>query len=36
MAHTKFEPLAAQLRPESLADFVGQEHLVGPEGVTSN
>lgn len=32
MAHTKFEPLAAQLRPESLADFVGQEHLVGPEG----
>lgn len=23
-------PLAAQLRPQSLADFVGQHHLVGP------
>lgn len=25
------EPLAAQLRPKSLADFIGQEHLVGPD-----
>ena len=24
------EPLAARLRPQSLADFVGQTHLVGP------
>ncbi len=24
------EPLASQLRPESLDDFVGQKHLVGP------
>lgn len=24
------QPLAAQLRPQSLDDFVGQEHLVGP------
>ncbi|WP_137391613.1 replication-associated recombination protein A [Rhodoligotrophos defluvii] len=26
-------PLADRLRPESLADVVGQDHLVGPEGV---
>jgi putative ATPase len=25
------EPLASKIRPKSLADFVGQEHLVGPE-----
>ncbi|HEY0908528.1 MAG TPA: replication-associated recombination protein A [Candidatus Paceibacterota bacterium] len=24
------EPLASRLRPESLKDFIGQEHLVGP------
>ncbi|HEX7017680.1 MAG TPA: replication-associated recombination protein A [Patescibacteria group bacterium] len=24
-------PLAAQLRPQSLDDFIGQEHLVGPD-----
>ncbi|MEK7091417.1 MAG: AAA family ATPase, partial [Patescibacteria group bacterium] len=24
------EPLAAQIRPTSLKDFVGQRHLVGP------
>jgi len=24
------EPLASRIRPESLADFVGQQHLVGP------
>lgn len=24
------QPLAAQLRPQSLDDFIGQEHLVGP------
>lgn len=23
------QPLAARLRPESLADYVGQEHLLG-------
>ncbi len=26
-------PLAERIRPESLADFVGQEHLVGKDGV---
>lgn len=26
------KPLAGRLRPESLEDFVGQTHLVGPEG----
>jgi putative ATPase len=26
------EPLAAQLRPQTLDEFVGQEHLVGPGG----
>jgi putative ATPase len=26
------EPLASQLRPQNLADFVGQQHLVGPGG----
>src|SRR5690606_8447123 len=25
-------PLADRLRPESLADVIGQEHLTGPEG----
>lgn len=25
------QPLAAQLRPQSLEEFVGQEHLVGPQ-----
>ena len=24
------EPLASHIRPRKLADFVGQEHLVGP------
>jgi len=24
------EPLAAKIRPKTLAEFVGQEHLVGP------
>ena len=28
----KTRPLADRLRPESLADVVGQEHLTGPEG----
>jgi putative ATPase len=27
------QPLADRLRPKSLDDFVGQDHLVGPEGV---
>ncbi|MEI6806706.1 MAG: replication-associated recombination protein A [Myxococcaceae bacterium] len=26
-------PLAAELRPKNLADMVGQEHLLGPEGL---
>ncbi|MDY6798126.1 MAG: AAA family ATPase, partial [Pseudomonadota bacterium] len=25
-----FQPLAARMRPRSLADYVGQQHLVGP------
>ena len=25
-----FRPLAARMRPESLEDYVGQLHLVGP------
>jgi putative ATPase len=27
------QPLADRLRPKSLGEFVGQDHLVGPEGV---
>ena len=27
---SEYRPLADRLRPETLADFVGQEHLVGP------
>src|SRR5438046_10266724 len=27
----KDQPLAARMRPRSLDEFVGQEHLVGPE-----
>src|SRR5512137_935192 len=27
------QPLADRLRPKSLDDFVGQDHLVGPDGV---
>src|SRR3990172_11835247 len=27
------KPLAEKLRPESLSDFVGQEHLVGKNGI---
>ena len=26
-------PLAERLRPNSLEEYVGQEHLVGPDGV---
>ena len=26
-------PLADRLRPKTLADFVGQEHLIGPHGL---
>lgn len=26
-------PLADQLRPQKLGDFIGQKHLVGKEGV---
>ena len=27
------KPLAERLRPKSLEEYVGQAHLVGPEGV---
>ena len=27
---SEYRPLADRMRPESLADFVGQEHLIGP------
>ncbi|MCH4017486.1 MAG: replication-associated recombination protein A [Prevotella sp.] len=30
------EPLAERMRPHSLDDFVGQQHLVGPGGVLRN
>lgn len=30
MAHSSHIPLAERLRPRSLEDFIGQEHLVGP------
>ncbi|MFA6728195.1 MAG: replication-associated recombination protein A [Prevotella sp.] len=30
------EPLAERMRPRSLDDFVGQQHLVGPGGVLRN
>jgi len=26
-------PLAERLRPSSLEDYIGQEHLVGPDGI---
>ena len=29
----KAAPLADRMRPRTLDDFVGQEHLVGPDGV---
>lgn len=29
----KNTPLAERLRPESLEDYIGQEHLVGPDGI---
>ena len=28
-----FEPLAERLRPKSLDDYIGQKHLVGPDGI---
>src|SRR5579863_9147563 len=28
---TAFQPLAARMRPTSLAEFVGQSHLLGPD-----
>ncbi|MGZ8563008.1 MAG: recombination factor protein RarA, partial [Candidatus Limnocylindria bacterium] len=28
-------PLAARMRPRSLEEFVGQDHLVGPDGALS-
>lgn len=32
MKHLSTEPLAAKLRPSTLAEFVGQQHLIGEEG----
>lgn len=29
------EPLASRIRPDKLADFIGQEHLVGPPSTSS-
>lgn len=31
-----FEPLAERLRPNSLEDYIGQKHLVGPGGIIRN
>ncbi len=28
-----YEPLAERLRPQSLDDYIGQKHLVGPNGI---
>ncbi len=27
------EPLAERMRPQTLEDFIGQEHLLGPGGI---
>lgn len=32
-ARQEHQPLAEKLRPRTLAEFVGQDHLVGPEGL---
>ena len=29
----EFSPLADRLRPKALAEFEGQEHILGPDGV---
>ena len=29
-------PLAESLRPNSLDDYIGQEHIVGPNGIIRN
>ena len=26
-------PLAERMRPKSLEEYVGQEHLIGPQGI---
>ena len=31
-----FEPLAERLRPNTLEDYIGQKHLVGPGGIIRN
>jgi putative ATPase len=33
MQHSKSTPLAERMRPRSLEEFVGQEHLLGPKGL---
>ena len=33
MNQTSTTPLAERMRPRSLADYIGQTHLVGPDGV---
>jgi len=32
-AQKEHQPLAEKLRPQTLAEFVGQDHLVGPDGL---
>jgi putative ATPase len=32
-ANTQLQPLAERMRPQTLDDLIGQEHLVGPEGI---
>ena len=35
--HTKAAaPLAERLRPQDLEDFIGQDHLTGPDGLLSS
>ncbi|WP_119396097.1 replication-associated recombination protein A [Salinibius halmophilus] len=32
-SNRRFQPLAERLRPETLADYVGQSHILGPDSV---
>ncbi|MBI1182687.1 AAA family ATPase [bacterium] len=36
MTGAEHKPLAERMRPQSLSEYIGQEHLVGPQGVISN
>jgi len=35
MSDVSRKPLAERLRPQQLSDYIGQEHLIGPDGVIS-